>query len=102
MPPSVANPQLPLGDVLVNKHLNHIHEMLNTAAQVKISYAEEKLNAFEKNLEIDPILMLAYIGIDLTKLTDMRVERKRRFMQDISALVDKYANLPKTDEDMLI
>ena len=94
--------QLPEEDILVHKYLRIIREQLSSVSQLNLAYAVQHLETFSKNLKEDPILSMAVIGIDITNLSSMSRDRKKRFKQDLEDLVKKYEGMPVLTEDMLV
>lgn len=98
------NTSLPAEDCELLTLLHDITYELRSFAELQgIDYTNKKLSTLSKNLTLDPITFMGYIGIDLSQLKDCDFEIKKEFVSAVNDLVKEYsARKPKPKKKELI
>ncbi|MFA5657766.1 MAG: hypothetical protein WC900_00595, partial [Oscillospiraceae bacterium] len=92
LPQSELNNLLSSFDIENMEIVNNIISAFKAISDIKINYANKKLSALQKNLEMDLIFVIAFIGLDLTNLKDLSYDSKKNFLDDIKKIIVKYEN----------
>ncbi|MGF7050110.1 transcriptional regulator with XRE-family HTH domain [Paenibacillus sp. DS2015] len=79
--------------------VNTIMKHLKMLSDWNIDYANQKLKNLEESFAIDPSFILAVIGSEFFKLTNLDKEEKKSFLSDLSALIDKHSDKPTVSEE---
>ena len=66
--------------------------IVNFLADKDVEYVNEQLPVFCNNLENEPSLTLALIGIPLSELSEIDKSHKKNFMNEFKEMVQKYKN----------
>lgn len=90
-------------DKVNDKLKRNIIKNIERFSTLNIKYANEKLMALSNNFDADAPITIAYLGVELSALKDLDINTKRKFIQDIENLVEKYKTItPETEEIILL
>jgi len=75
--------------IIINKLMKHI----SILSDWNIDYVNEKLSDLNDSFDMDSSFILAIIGNKFSKLRTLKKEDRKRFLYELSSLIDKFANI---------
>lgn len=85
-----------------NLYVNRILKIVKLVSDYDIKYANAKLERFADNIDFDMGFTFAYLGIDLTPLRNLTVDKRKEFLKEIEKIVEKYSTAEQTNENVLL
>lgn len=78
---------------LISRFMNGI----NFLSSYDVKYTNQKLEKVVVNLEDDPSFALGFMSLSLIGLKDLQSSRKREFLKEIGAIIEKYSRMEQED-----
>lgn len=86
-------------DVKNVEYVMDIISIINFLSEYDVSYTNDKLKGISENLKNgDPSFALAFMAMSINTLNDLTPIIKREFLKDVKDLIEKYTNMPNTNE----
>ena len=88
-------------DINNAKYVMDIIEVIKFLSEYDVEYTNKKLKIIAENLKNnDTTFAFAYMALSLRGLNDLQTGLKKKFLEEIKALIDKYSNLTETVDNM--
>ena len=88
-------------DLENRKLISEMLAAISFLSKYDVSYTNSKIEMIVKNFKtIDPSFVLAFMAIPLEKIKELNPSIKRKLLDDVNILIDKYANLKVEKDDI--
>ncbi|MBQ9032048.1 MAG: helix-turn-helix transcriptional regulator [Parasporobacterium sp.] len=87
-------------DILFAELMEFLYSKLEELSEKHINYVNEKLSAVCSNFEKDISFALSFAALDIRKISDLSVPKRREFLETVNSLIEEFSAIPHSFEDI--